>query len=227
MVENICVKPQRIFLYSLVLSVIVSALLGIGALLSGTFGEFQLKVLFTTLTVAVGSVMGLACGAGLEREAGHLLARCGIWLVLLAGVMMLTGLWTPLDYNNDYWKATASVAVWAGAVAHLALISRARLAPRFGWYLLSAYLLIPLLAIQVTIGIITQAELELLGRVVGVTAILVAANTILIEIFHRLSSGETATRGRPPLHIDRATIDAEIQRLKARITELEGLRRQA
>src|SRR5262245_47378367 len=67
-VENSSMRPQRIFLYTLVVSVIASALLGIAALLGGGFGDYELKIVLTTVTIALGSVLGLACGVGLERR---------------------------------------------------------------------------------------------------------------------------------------------------------------
>ncbi len=50
----------------LIVSVGTSALLGVIALLTGEFGESQVKVLFTAMTVAGASIIGLACGAALE-----------------------------------------------------------------------------------------------------------------------------------------------------------------
>ena len=50
------------------------------------------------------------------------------------------------------------------------------------------------------------------GRVIGVLAILVGALTVITPIFHRLSSSEA----------DVAEIDAEMERLRLRISELEA-----
>ena len=111
------------------------------------------------------------------------------------------------------------------------LLSRSPLPERFRWSLWSAYVLIPLLAAEVTLVLYVepyvQPTMDVAARIMGVTGILVAANTILIEILHRLSGVEASTPVRPPLRLDRGAIDAEIERLQARIAELEGLRRQA
>ena len=57
------VNSKRAFLYLLVASVALSAIIGIAVLIFGNFGDFEIKVLLTTLTVTVTSILGLACGA--------------------------------------------------------------------------------------------------------------------------------------------------------------------
>ena len=58
---------KRMFLYLLIGSISLSALLGIWAIISGEFGEFQTRILLTTLTVVSFSIFGLACGSFLEN----------------------------------------------------------------------------------------------------------------------------------------------------------------
>jgi len=57
---------RRIFLYTLIASVAVSSLIGIGVVLLGDFGEFEVRVLMITLTVTMTSILGLANRAYLE-----------------------------------------------------------------------------------------------------------------------------------------------------------------
>ena len=71
-------KLRRTFLYLLIGSVAISAAIGIGVMLFGDFGEFEIRVLMTTLTVTMTSILGLACGAYLESGKGHLMPAAGI-----------------------------------------------------------------------------------------------------------------------------------------------------
>jgi len=54
---------RKVFLYLLIASVAVSALIGIAVIIMGDFGEFEIRVLLTMLTITVTSILGLACGA--------------------------------------------------------------------------------------------------------------------------------------------------------------------
>jgi hypothetical protein len=62
--ENISLK--RLFLQSLIVSIGLCALLGILAIVMGSFGKFEVKVLLTTLTISGASLCGLCCGAAIE-----------------------------------------------------------------------------------------------------------------------------------------------------------------
>jgi hypothetical protein len=80
-------NARRLFLYILIASVVLSALIGIAVLLFGDFGEVEIRVLFTTLTITVTSVCGLACGAFLESGRGRVLPAAGIGLAVVSAVM--------------------------------------------------------------------------------------------------------------------------------------------
>lgn len=69
---------KQAFLYSLIASVLVSALLGIVAILSGSFGWLEIRIILTTVTIAAASICGLASGAYLGTSAGRLIPFSGI-----------------------------------------------------------------------------------------------------------------------------------------------------
>jgi hypothetical protein len=90
---------------------------------------------------------------------------------------------------------------------------------------------VPVLAAEINAGLFSPLDNDVMVRMVGVTGILVVANTILIEIFHRLSGPDHSADIRPisaaRRYVDHAAIDAEIEQLQARIAELEVLKRRA
>ncbi|MEO6050537.1 MAG: hypothetical protein ABIP78_04305 [Pyrinomonadaceae bacterium] len=63
---------KRLFLYTLIASVAFSAIVGIGVVLFGNFGELEIRVMFSTLTITVTTILGLACGAYLETKRGRI-----------------------------------------------------------------------------------------------------------------------------------------------------------
>ena len=58
----------RTALYVMIGSVVLSALLGIFAILSGDWGWYELRILLTTITISGASICILACVALWERK---------------------------------------------------------------------------------------------------------------------------------------------------------------
>jgi hypothetical protein len=211
---------KKAFLYSLVASVVFSALLGILAILSGNWDWFQVRILLTTVTISGASICGLACGAYLATQRGRTLPLTGIALALAGAAMLIAGMWIEAR-SEHYWKLAVSVSVFAVAAGHLALLSMARLAEWFLWSLVVAYAVI--LGVASLIVLLIWAEFHGAGmfQLLGVAAIVDAAITILIPIFHWLSRAQVSAARPRVAQASPESIEAEIARLKARIAELE------
>jgi MFS family permease len=220
-VERLPIK--KAFLYLLVASVLLSAFLGIVAILSGRFGWFEVRIILTTVTIAIGSICGLACGAVLGMRAGRVLPLSGILLTIVAAAMIITGMWLEPE-SVLYWKLAASIAVFAVACAHLCLLSIARLSQWFQWSLGTAYVIIFGVASLIAVIIFFEVYQAEMFRLLGVAAIADAAITVLIPIFHRLSRSELELISERSRTVDIEAIDREIQQLKSRIAELERLK---
>lgn len=205
---------RRIFLYTLIGSVAVSALIGIGVLLFGDFGEFETRVLMTALIVTAVSVMGLACGACLEAGKSRVVPLVGIVFAVLSGILWMIMLWSAFEPRNDVFiHSLMSASVLALACAHISLLSLAALDRRFLWSRIAVHIFVwSLTALLLIIfwGHIDPSQ-NILARTMGIMAIVVAALTVVTPVFHKLSStGEGV-----------AKIDAEIVQLRERIAELE------
>lgn len=207
------INLRKLFLYLLIASVSISALIGIVVLLFGNFGDFETRVLMTALTITVTSILGLMCGAKIEASNDRIVPLAGIILATVSAIMWIYLVWN--DPRNDLFvKSLMSVTLVATACAHISLLTLARLDGRFRWaryaaqitvWGLTAYLLF-------LIWNPNEIEREITGRVVGVLAIVLAAITVVTPIFHKLSSHEQ----------DAHEIDAEINELRLRIAELES-----
>lgn len=201
--------PKKVALWFLIVSVAISAVMGIIAILSGTFGEFQAKIIFTTLTISAASIGALASGALWENRNRRLLPAMGVMLALLAAVLLIVGIWLT-HFSEGYWKFTASTCVLAIATAHTCLLALAKLARRFFWSRLIAFTANYLLALLIILMIYVEPQGDFGVRVIGVTSIIVAAMTIMTPIFHRLSRGD--------LDRARAAVTAETPQLFDTIT---------
>lgn len=204
---------KRLFLVILVLSVVVSAAIGIVVILIGNFGEFETKVLLTTLTITVTSILGLACGAYLETGRGRTLPSAGIVLAIVSAVMWIILIWQMRIENDTYIKSLMSATLLAASCSHISLLSLARLERKFIWSRYAAHVAIWALTAFLLYFIWTNGNIDedLMGRVIGVLGIVIASLTVITPIFHKLSAGEP----------NAGEIDAEIAKLKDRIAELE------
>jgi hypothetical protein len=179
-------RPKRIALWFLIVSVAISAVLGIIAILTGDFGSLQIRIIMTTLTISAASICALTSGALWEARGQRVLPAAGTVLAMSAAALIITAIWFELE-GEQYLKFMASTGVMAVATAHDCLLSLARLARRFIWARVVALASVYGLAVLVIVSIYVEPTGDLGFRLIGATAIVVAAITIIIPIFHRLS----------------------------------------
>ena len=218
------ISLPKLFLYTLIISVCLSAFLGILAILSGDFGELQIKVLISSLTISGASLGGLCCGAAYEAHRVRHFALAGVLLVAVAAVMILAGIWGEF-HSEELWKMTATVSVFAAGFAHMCLLQLARLARVYHWALWAAYVVVFGLCAIISVMLWGEYGDDLIFRIMGVDAILVGAVSILIPIMHRLSRGEISV-SEGDIETALADLDDEISGLKHRLYELESMKLQ-
>jgi hypothetical protein len=182
-------SPKKIALWFLIASVAASAVLGIIIVLAGTFSELQIRIILTTLTISAASICALASGALWESKRKMLLPSAGVVLATLTAILVISGIWAEAK-SNEFWKFTISVGLVAVATAHACLLALAKLVRRFVWARVVAFVAVYFLAGLFIYIIYFTPKGDTGVRIVGATAIIVAALTILTPIFHRLSRGD-------------------------------------
>jgi hypothetical protein len=205
---------KKLFLYSLIVSVSLSALIGIGVILLRNFGDFEGKVLATTFTIACTSILGLACGAYLETKRGKILPTFGIVFSIISAIMFFFLIWADRVFDNEtFLKTLGSITMSAVACSHLSLISIAKLDAKFQWSKIAltvcVWVLVSILLYLMWFQ--PNADSEFIVRFIAVLSIIITSLTIVTPIFYKLSTGLPKAE----------EIDAEINRLKTRIIELE------
>lgn len=215
---------RRLFLYVHIVAVACSAFVGIGQILTGNDRDF--RILLTTVVIALASICGLGCGAALESKRARIFPICGMVLTLLGVICLLVMIWGPRHNNPPEWflKFTAIVCIYAVALSHIALLSIARLAPRYTWAFLVGILAILAVATSISALIaVDDSPSEWVLRWIAVAAIIDAMMSVLIPIFHLLSRREINGKdGDCPPSV--AAIDDEIAQLEQRLAELHKLR---
>ena len=187
-------SPKKVALWFLIVSVAISAALGILAILTGNFGDFEMRIILTTLTISAASIGALAAGALWEGRGQKELPLLGIALSVVAALLIITGIWFE-PHSEQYWKFTASTGVLAAATTHACLLSLAKLAPRFAWARLVTLTAVYTLAVLIVMTIYFEPTGDLGFRLIGTVSIIVAALTIMTPIFHRLSRDDFSVTG--------------------------------
>lgn len=213
------INLRRIFLYTLIASVVLSAVIGIGVLIFGDFGAIEIRVMMTTLVVTVTSILGLACGAYLETGRGKYLPIAGIVLSILSALMSFLIIWNALDDSENFIKSFLTGTMLAAACSHLSLLSLARLDRRFSWTRIAAVVCVVLLCtlLLYILWFEPEGDGNFVYRTLGVLAILLASVTVLTPVLHKLSSSGSGTDKLDAL-------DKEIAELKERLANLENER---
>jgi len=207
---------RRLFLYLLIASVSLSALIGIGVILFGNFGALELRVVFTTLTITVTSIFGLACGAYLETGRAKYLPIVGIALSVVSALMCFLIIWDLLDDSKIFIKAFVTCTLLALSCSYVSLLSLARLDARYSWTRIAAVICVVLL-VAILLFILwfePEGDSDLIYRILGVLGILLTAITVVTPILHKLSSTGS----------DIEKLDNEIAALESRLNSLRAER---
>lgn len=174
-------RIRRALLGGFIGFLMLTALVGIVSVLSGEFGELQIKILLTCLTISVASIFSMACAAFIEKRQHRVLGLSGITLSIAAAMLTILGLWTEID-SEVYWKSTLTLGVLAAAFAHGFLLLLPRLTDRQRWVQALALFCIGVLAIQIMVAAWGEIEEESYYRILAVVAILVGLGTLVIPI---------------------------------------------
>jgi hypothetical protein len=187
---------KRALFVLLVGSVVVNAALGIYALLAGEFGELERNILYTSLSVSAAGVLALACAPAWERRLVAPLPRIGVVGTVAALAVTVAAIWTA---DPPEWLVNTAFTLVVAAVlgAHGSLLALAGLAGRFRWVLGAAIAAGLVLGAMVVSALWAEPDSEWFARALGVVAVLFAAFTVLVPIFHRASRAELAAAGAP------------------------------
>ncbi|MBC7910883.1 MAG: hypothetical protein H7Y30_10315 [Pyrinomonadaceae bacterium] len=184
-------SPKKIAFWFLIASVVLSALLGILAILSDSFGWLEVRIVLTTVTISLASICALADAALWESKRGKALAAVGLALSLLAALMLIVAIWyEPSIEHKRFWRLTVHLVVLAVSTAHVCLLSLAKLKARYAWARVTAYVVIYSLAFLIILMFEFSIDSRAMFQAVGINSILVAAVSIIIPVLHRLSKAD-------------------------------------
>ena len=179
---------KKYLIFTVVVSLVAAALLGILTLLGGEFNDVSWQVLFTTLTVGVFSITALASLRGFEAKSATELwaSRLGILASLAAMLLTFVAIW--IDYGSDWdllYQSAIVASVSAVGFAHISLLLPFRTHSSTVKLLTLATSAIIIFVASIVIGIALIDELsdvDGIWRLLGVFAILDVLGTILLPV---------------------------------------------
>lgn len=104
-------RLRRIFLLGAATLVSVAALVAIGAILNGDFGETEGKIFATLATAFVAGSAAIAGIACLEASVTRIFAGLGIALAILGFVLWTEQIWAE-HHSEGYWKLLGFILIW-------------------------------------------------------------------------------------------------------------------
>lgn len=176
---------HQLALRALIISVVVSAAMGIFALLVGEFEETQGKLLATSLSVSGAAIVAMVCGFAWGRGRLGLIPPTGIAAGICGFGLLITSTWLDVE-SEIFWRSTSTVLVLAFAATHACVVSPLGLFGRFRWIFGATYCLNALLSTLVIVAIHIEPEWDEYWRLLGTVVILLVATTIAIPVLRRL-----------------------------------------
>ncbi|UOE42659.1 hypothetical protein [Agromyces larvae] len=173
----------------LVVSLAVTALIGILVLLGSDFGDAQVRVLFTTLLVAGFSSVVL-CHLAIAGRSVRVVGFVGLAVSAIALVLGVVTIWVPWTPEVAGWIEPvgrgfliAAVAALSLAHANLLLLLAGRRHPAIRVALAVTLAAVAVVAVMVLLPILTEWPSNLdYWRVLGIVAIVDALGTIVLPV---------------------------------------------
>ncbi|MEO7121561.1 MAG: hypothetical protein ABI400_00230 [Lacisediminihabitans sp.] len=175
---------RRVAIIVIIVSLSLTAVIGIITLITGSFGEVQSKIMLTTLIIGATSVVALCDLAVLGRRV-RIVGITGLVAAAIALVTALSLVWGS-DSSELVVKIFALAAIAAGSIAHASLLlllsERRRSAVRTGLWITVA--LIALLLVLLYLAILSNGDVwgNAYAKLVGTVAILDVLGTIVVPV---------------------------------------------
>jgi len=184
---------KRLFLVTLLLSLVVSGSIGIAIFLVGDFDSTHIKLLGTTACVGAFSLTGLASatGVGAKRWWWWPLPYLGIAAsaaALTVIILLIWDLWNTVGSDRQDFKLVSSLVVMALSIAHLSLLASVnRKSVLLKWCRTVTCIIVVAVAVFLILGILNlpdfDEEWRLYLRLLGVLLILDVLGTLFVGIF--------------------------------------------
>jgi hypothetical protein len=176
---------KKSFLLALITALILSALVGIYIFLIGDFGEMENKILITTISLAVFSLLGLCSALVHGNKNLSLFSMLGMCFSLLGFIASLAIIW-QIKPSPRIAEIFMILTILAFSFAHISLLLLLKIKyPIVKYALYSTLTFIIIVALMLSYVVVTHHDTEgLFFRLLGVFAILDVLGSIVTPLIH-------------------------------------------
>jgi hypothetical protein len=182
---------KRVFLLAMIISLAISAFIGIFILLVGNFGNVETSILLTTLTLGFFSLTGLCCATLYEKRGMDCISLLGI--IFSIGGFFYTVFWIWKIIAFDHCEIFSFIFIIISfSLAHsslLLLIRSENSVVKYSQVISVVFIcIVALMLILFVLQVVEDYPGAFYIRLLGVFAILDALGTAVTPILHKVYS---------------------------------------
>ena len=193
---------KRIFLITMIISLSISALIGIIMFLIGDFGKVQTRILLTTLTIGGFSLAGLCSSVLYDKERAKIFAIIGMIFSFIGFLFITMMVWEMFDLE-DSWRLGLTLILLSFTFAHvslLLLIESDRTIVKASLWATLSFITIVALSLLLALWEIIDIE-DFAVRWFGVFVILDALGTIITPIINKVTQLKKPIAMQQPVQV--------------------------
>ena len=172
---------KKCFIYGLIVSLVLTGLLGIWALLEGNFDELHIRILLTTFTFTVYSIIGLCCNAIVDSKYS-IFGKIGLGVTIIGLLYAIFTTWVTPD-SFKFLKFRFSLLTISLCFAHCSLMLLVSTYTSLIKFFRATSLSTSILAAVTIVSIISTLDPNIESfKLLGVISIVCVTSTIITPI---------------------------------------------
>lgn len=181
---------KRIILKTLIITFVISAILGISIIFLDLWNEITGKILASTLIIFGFSIPGLSCSTYYDKRKEKTFSLIGMTTCFIGAIYLLLLAWGFLDYDilNDLsWRFVLSSILLSLSFGHMCLVLTIESNVKSVNYLKKGTLILSSL-MDILLLLIIFIEVELSWKLLSAIAILIVLGTIVTPLLNKLNN---------------------------------------
>ncbi|MGS2739447.1 hypothetical protein [Sinomicrobium sp. M5D2P17] len=181
------VNYKKLFLRLLIAALCISAAIGIFVFLAGDYGDTEIKILLTTLSLVGYSLSALCCSTIYERDSLKNFSFIGMVISGIGFLVTITAIWEFMD-TEDIYKTVITFMILATAFGHISLLLLIK--PKndtIKYLLMATVIFVCIVAVMLIYATAIDFDVEeFYFRLLGVFTILDVLGTIATPIANKI-----------------------------------------